>query len=105
MVFKREVTAVDRVKLDLRHVRGRLHAGAREERVVHAGGDHHLTLVRFEELPRIGNRLPVGLDVVEDADRGSALGNRASGRSMATRRTAKFDPLLPFTEPLPRGVP
>jgi hypothetical protein len=55
MVFKREVAAVDRVELDLRHVRGRLHAGAREKRVVDARGDHHLTLVRFEELARIGD--------------------------------------------------
>ena len=63
MVFKREVTAVNRVELDLRHVGGRLHAGAREKRVVDAGGDHHLTLVRLEELPRIGDRLIMRLRV------------------------------------------
>jgi hypothetical protein len=40
-------------------------AGAREERVVEADGDHHLTLVRFKELPRIGNLLPVVPDVVK----------------------------------------
>jgi len=68
MVFKREVTAVDRVELDLRHVCGRLHADAREKRVVDAGGYHYLTLVRFEELPCIGNRLPVISDVVEEIE-------------------------------------
>jgi hypothetical protein len=68
MVFKREVTAVDRVELDVRHVRGRLHAGAGEKRVVGTGGDHHLTLMRFEELPRIGDRLPVVFDVVEEIE-------------------------------------
>jgi hypothetical protein len=60
--------AVDRVELDLRHVRRRLHAGAREMRAVDAGGDHHLTLVRFEELPCIGNRLPIIPDVVEEIE-------------------------------------
>ncbi|MGA7034389.1 MAG: hypothetical protein WB052_16380 [Pseudolabrys sp.] len=65
MVFKREVTTVDRVELDLRHVRWRPHAGAREKRVVDAGGDHHLTLVCFEKLPCIGDRLPVVPDIVE----------------------------------------
>jgi hypothetical protein len=34
MIFKGEVTAVDRVKLDLRHVRGRLHAVSWEEWVL-----------------------------------------------------------------------
>src|SRR6516165_11684680 len=68
MVFKREVTTVDWMVLDLRHVRGRLHAGAREKRVVDAGGYHYLMLVRFEELPRIGDRLPVVPDVVEEIE-------------------------------------
>src|SRR5215475_8964309 len=68
MVFKREVAAVDRVELDLRHVRGRLHADTREKRVVDPGGYHYLTLVRFEELPCIGNRLPVIPDVVEEIE-------------------------------------
>ena len=31
-------------------------------------GDHHLTLARFEELPRIGDRLPVVPDVVEEIE-------------------------------------
>ncbi|MFZ0651141.1 MAG: hypothetical protein WAZ97_09705 [Pseudolabrys sp.] len=68
MVFKREVTTVDRVELDLRHVRWRPHAGAREKRVVDAGGDHHLTLVCFEKLPCIGDRLPVVPDIVEEIE-------------------------------------
>ncbi len=68
MVFKREVTTVDRVELDLRHVRRRLHAGARKKRVVDAGDDHHLTLVRFKELPCIGNGLPIIPDVVEEIE-------------------------------------
>jgi hypothetical protein len=56
------------VELDLWHIRGRLHAGAREKRVVDPGGDHHLTLVRFEELPRAGDRLPVVPDVVKEVE-------------------------------------
>ena len=47
MVLKREVTAVDRVEL---------------------GGDHHLTLVCFEKLPRIGDRIPVVPDIVEEIE-------------------------------------
>jgi hypothetical protein len=68
MVFKREVAAVDRVELNLRHVRGRLHAGTREKRVVDASGNHHLTLVCFKKLSRIGDRLPVVSDVVEEIE-------------------------------------
>ena len=68
MVFKREVTTVDRVKLDVGHVCGRLHASAGKKRVVDAGGDHHLMLVRLEELSRIGDRLPVVPDVVEEIE-------------------------------------
>jgi hypothetical protein len=40
--------------------------GAWEKRIIDAGGDHHLTLVRFEELSRISDRLPVVSDVVEE---------------------------------------
>jgi hypothetical protein len=45
-----------------------LHADTREKLVVDAGGYHYLTLVRFEELPCIGNRLPVIADVIEEIE-------------------------------------
>jgi hypothetical protein len=41
-------------------------AGAREKRIVDAGGDHHLTLVRFEELSRIGDRLATSIHTAVD---------------------------------------
>ena len=66
MVFKREVTAVDWVELDIWHLRGRLHACSGKKRIVDTGRDHHPTPVRLEKLPRIGYRLPVVSDVIDE---------------------------------------
>src|SRR5690349_15632762 len=91
MVFEREVTAVNRVELDLGHVGGRFHAGAREKRVVDAGDDHHLTLVRLEELPRIRDGLPVVPDVVEEIEHDLVYA-RASQQGAVDRPIVGVDP-------------